>query len=66
MKELLREMFNDTYSQTVKDNKEDYMSLYGIIAKLVSCLKVKELLTDDEMEFILKTDILEELKGGKE
>jgi len=56
IKELF-ELFNDTYKQTVEDNKEDFIKSYNIITKLCTYLIVKNVLTQEEVSKILDFDI---------
>lgn len=50
---LLIEMFSDTYKKTVQDNADDFQRVYWLLAKLESLLKLKGVLTDEEVKYLL-------------
>lgn len=60
MTDLLKELLTSTYSQTVKDNEEDFKTILFVITKLVSTLVAKKIITEDEMNFILELETEEE------
>ena len=60
MTDLLKELLTSTYSQTVKDNEEDFKTLLFVITKLVSTLVAKKIITEHEMNFILELEAEEE------
>lgn len=60
MTDLLKELLTSTYSQTVKDNEEDFKMVLFVITKLVSTLVAKKIITEDEMNFILELEAEEE------
>lgn len=60
MTDLLKELLTSTYSQTVKDNEEDFKTVLFVITKLVSTLVAKKIITEDEMNFILELETEEE------
>ena len=60
MTDLLKELLTSTYSQTVKDNEEDFKTVLFVITKLVSTLVAKKIITEDEMNFILELKAEEE------
>lgn len=60
MTDLLKELLTSTYSQTVKDNEEDFKTVLFVITKLVSTLVAKKIITEDEMNFILELEAEEE------
>lgn len=60
MTDLLKELLTRTYSQTVKDNEEDFKTILFVITKLVSTLVAKKIITEDEMNFILELEAEEE------
>lgn len=60
MTDLLKELLTRTYSQTVKDNEEDFKTVLFVITKLVSTLVAKKIITEDEMNFILELEAEEE------
>lgn len=60
MTDLLKELLTSTYSQTVKDNEEDFKTILFVITKLVSTLVAKKIITEDEMNFILELEAEEE------
>ncbi len=57
MKDASQELLMDTYRQTLKDNEEDFIKNYNIIAKLCTYLVVKNVLTQEEVSKILNFDI---------
>lgn len=60
MTDLLKELLTSTYSQTVKDNEEDFKTVLFVVTKLVSTLVAKKIITEDEMNFILELKAEEE------
>lgn len=60
MTDLLKELLTRTYSQTVKDNEEDFKTILFVITKLTSTLVAKKIITEDEMNFILELEAEEE------
>lgn len=60
MTDLLKELLTSTYSQTVKDNEEDFKMVLFVVTKLVSTLVAKKIITEDEMNFILELEAEEE------
>lgn len=60
MTDLLKELLTSTYSQTVKDNEEDFKMILFVVTKLVSTLVAKKIITEDEMNFILELEAEEE------
>lgn len=60
MTDLLKELLTSTYSQTVKDNEEDFKTVLFVVTKLVSTLVAKKIITEDEMNFILELETEEE------
>lgn len=60
MTDLLKELLTSTYSQTVKDNEEDFKMVLFVVTKLVSTLVAKKIITEDEMNFILELEVEEE------
>lgn len=60
MTDLLKELLTSTYSQTVKDNEEDFKIVLFVVTKLVSTLVAKKIITEDEMNFILELEAEEE------
>lgn len=60
MTDLLKELLTSTYSQTVKDNEEDFKTVLFVITKLVSTLVAKKIIAEDEMNFILELEAEEE------
>ena len=60
MTDLLKELLTSTYSQTVKDNEEDFKTVLCVVTKLVSTLVAKKIITEDEMNFILELEAEEE------
>ena len=62
-KEVLLDLFNDTYKRTINDNQEDFKTIMMVIAKLCSTLCLKGILTEEEAHFILDIEDLKQLKG---
>ena len=61
------DLITHTYKQTVQDNAEDFQRQYCLLSKLVSLLKLKNILTDEEIKYILDvTDIPESAQVFKE
>lgn len=58
MKEELKDLLEFTYKRTVDDNKEDFIIIFGVISKLCSVLKYKNILNDEEIKIILDIDNL--------
>lgn len=56
MKDTLQELFMDTYKQTVKDNREDFLKIINVISKLCVILVSKNILNEEELKEILDTD----------
>ena len=61
MKEVLLELLTDTYKKTIEDNQKDFETIMIFIAKLCSVLKLKGILTEEEIEMIV--DIKDRLGG---
>ena len=63
----LIDVITNTYKQTVQDNAEDFQRHYWLLSKLVSLLKLKNILTDEEIKYILDvTDMPESVQVFKE
>ena len=62
-KEDLLDLFSDTYKRTINDNQEDFKTIMIVIAKLCSVLKLKSILTEEEMELIVDISNIQQLKG---
>ncbi len=54
-KEIADELVN-LYRKSVDDNKEDFMTILSILNKLCSYLLYKKVLTEEEIEKILKIE----------
>ena len=62
-KDVLLDLFNDTYKRTINDNQEDFKTIMIVIAKLCSILKLKGILTEEETKIIVDIENLQQLKG---
>lgn len=62
-KEDLLDLFSDTYKRTINDNQEDFKIIMIVITKLCSVLKLKGILTEEEMELIVDISNMQQLKG---
>lgn len=49
-------LLKDLYERTLHDNNEDFQKAYFVVVKLVSLLKLKGLLTEEDQNFILKIE----------
>ena len=52
-------LLKDLYERTLHDNNEDFQKAYFVVVKLVSLLKLKGLLTEEDQDFILKIEKVE-------
>lgn len=52
-------LLKDLYERTLHDNNEDFQKAYFVVVKLVSLLKLKGLLTEEDQNFILKIEKVE-------
>ena len=53
-------LITHTYQQCIKDNAEDFQRSYWLLSKLVSILKLKNIITEEEVKYILDvTDVPE-------
>lgn len=52
-------LLKDLYERTLHDNNEDFQKAYFVVVKLVSLLKLKGLLTEEDQNFILKIEGVE-------
>ena len=60
-KEVLLDLFNDTYKRTLEDNQKDFETIMIVIGKLCSVLHLKGILAEEEIEMIV--DIKDRLGG---
>ena len=60
MKEILKELLIDVYSKTVKDNEEDFSTIYYIIWKMANLMLIKGWITEEEYKQILEIKNKEE------
>ena len=66
-KDVLLELFNDTYKRTIEDNESDFKMIMIVIAKLCSVLQLKGILTEEEAKMIVDIENIQDLiKGDKE
>lgn len=54
MKEILKELLTDTYTRTVKDNEEDFATMYYIVWKMANLMLIKGWITEEEYKQILE------------
>ena len=54
MKEILKELFADTYKRTVEDNEEDFLTMYYIVWKMANLMLIKGWITEEEYKQILE------------
>ena len=59
-KEILKELLIDVYSNTVKDNEEDFSTMYYIIWKMANLMLIKGWITEEEYKQILEIKNKEE------
>lgn len=60
-----KDFMSELYEQTLNDNKKDFETLYWIIAKLVSALEGKGILTAEEIVEILRIEKAPDLTGSE-
>ena len=66
-KNVLLDLFNDTYKRTVEDNQSDFKMIMIVIAKLCLVLQLKGILTEEETKMIVDIENIQDLiKGDKE
>ena len=66
-KDVLLELFNDTYKRTIEDNQNDFKTIMAVIVKLCSVLQLKGFLTEEETKMIVDIENIQDLlKGDKE
>ena len=56
MKEELDDLLKFTYEKTVNDNKDDFLRIFKVLTTLCIYLKVKGILTENDMKDILNID----------
>lgn len=54
MKEILKELLTDIYARTVKDNEEDFATMYYIVWKMANLMLIKGWITEEEYKQILE------------
>ncbi len=59
-KEILKELLIDVYSNTVKDNEEDFSTIYYIVWKMANLMLIKGWITEEEYKQILEIKNKEE------
>ena len=59
-KEILKELLIDVYSNTVKDNEEDFSTMYYIVWKMANLMLIKGWITEEEYKQILEIKNKEE------
>ena len=62
MKEILKELLTDTYTRTVRDNEEDFSTMYYIIWKMANLMLMKGWINKEEYKQILEIKDKEERK----
>lgn len=53
MKEILKELLTDTYARTVKDNEEDFATMYYVVWKMANLMLIKNWISEKEYKQIL-------------
>ena len=53
MKEILKELLTETYAKTVKDNEEDFTTMYYVIWKMANLMFTKCWITEEEYKQVL-------------
>ena len=59
-KEILKELLIDVYSNTVKDNEEDFSIMYYIVWKMANLMLIKGWINEEEYKQILEIKNKEE------
>ena len=59
-KEILKELLIDVYSNTVKDNEEDFSTMSYIVWKMANLMLIKGWITEEEYKQILEIKNKEE------
>ena len=59
-KETLKELLVDVYARTVKDNEEDFSTMYYIVWKMANLMLIKGWITKEEYKQILEIKNKEE------
>ena len=59
-KEILKELLVDVYANTVKDNEEDFSTMYYIIWKMANLMLIKSWINKEEYKQILEIKNKEE------
>lgn len=54
MKEILKELLTDIYARTVKDNEEDFSTMYYIVWKMANLMLIKGWIAEEEYKQILE------------
>ena len=54
MKEILKELLTDTYTRTVRDNEEDFSTMYYIVWKMANLMLMKGWINKEEYKQILE------------
>lgn len=62
MKEILKELLTDTYTRTVRDNEEDFSTMYYIVWKMANLMLMKGWINKEEYKQILEIKDKEERK----
>ena len=60
MKEILKELLTDTYTRTVRDNEEDFSTMYYIVWKMANLMLMKGWINKEEYKQILEIKDKEE------
>ena len=61
MKEILKELLTDVYANTVKDNEEDFSTIYYIVWKMANLMLIKDLINEEEYRQVLEIKNKEEI-----
>ena len=60
MKEILKELLTDIYTRTVRDNEEDFSTMYYIVWKMTNLMLMKGWINKEEYKQILEIKDKEE------
>ena len=60
MKEILKELLTDIYTRTVRDNEEDFSTMYYIVWKMANLMLMKGWINKEEYKQILEIKDKEE------
>ena len=61
-REILKELLTDTYARTVKDNEEDFATIYYVVWKMANLMLIKGWINEEEYKQILDIKMKETRK----